>query len=499
MRKILLVFSFLYTINLSAQNVGVDVATPLQKLDVAGGIRIGTSPSAIVGSIRFNAGQFEVCVTNGVWIPLASMGPTGPTGAAGATGADGATGPTGAQGIAGPTGSTGADGATGPQGIAGPTGAVGATGPQGITGPTGSQGIQGIQGIAGPTGAQGNTGPTGSQGIQGIAGPTGADGATGPQGIAGPTGSQGIQGITGPTGATGATGPLVAGTVNQTLRHDGTTWAASSTLVNDGTNVGVGQPSPTEKLDVTGNVRTSTGFLANDGSVGTPSVRFTNSPTTGIYRQAADAIGISTTGVERIRVTSGGNVGIGLTADPAEKLEVGGNIRLRRDAARNISVSTEPDNAADGKLLTIASGSAFNNSGGGNIRYGGNLVLQAGTGHLINNTGGPDAAGGDIIIRSGSNHLTVTGGDDVDGGDIIFEAGRATGNYAEVGRISQSGALRLNQLGGSGNRLLTTDNSGNVTVSSIDPANLGTVTSVTASNGLTSSGGTTPNITLGGT
>jgi hypothetical protein len=59
---------------------------------------------------------------------------------------------------------------------------------------------------------------------------------------------------------------LVAGTVNQTLRHDGTTWAASSTLVNDGTNVGVGQLSPTEKLDVTGNVRASTGFLANDGS-----------------------------------------------------------------------------------------------------------------------------------------------------------------------------------------------------------------------------------------
>jgi hypothetical protein len=83
----------LATTSAIAQNVGVDVATPLQKLDVAGGIRIGTSPSAIVGSIRFNAGQFEVCVTNGVWIPLASMGPTGPTGAAGANGADGATGP----------------------------------------------------------------------------------------------------------------------------------------------------------------------------------------------------------------------------------------------------------------------------------------------------------------------------------------------------------------------------------------------------------------------
>jgi hypothetical protein len=98
-------FTFALVLSVSntiAQNVGVDVATPLQKLDVAGGIRIGTSSSAIVGSIRFNAGQFEVCVTNGVWIPLASMGPTGPTGAAGADGTDGATGSTGAQGIAGP-------------------------------------------------------------------------------------------------------------------------------------------------------------------------------------------------------------------------------------------------------------------------------------------------------------------------------------------------------------------------------------------------------------
>ena len=76
MKKLfLLSFSIISTAAI-AQNVGVDVATPLQKLDVAGGIRIGSSPSAIVGSIRFNAGQFEVCVTNGVWIPLAGMGPT---------------------------------------------------------------------------------------------------------------------------------------------------------------------------------------------------------------------------------------------------------------------------------------------------------------------------------------------------------------------------------------------------------------------------------------
>jgi hypothetical protein len=123
-----LYISLIATLSISsaalAQNLGVDVATPLQKLDVAGGIRIGSSSSAIVGSIRFNAGQFEVCVTNGVWIPLASMGPTGPTGAAGA-GADGATGPTGAQGIAGPTGPQGIQGIVGPTGASGSHGATG--------------------------------------------------------------------------------------------------------------------------------------------------------------------------------------------------------------------------------------------------------------------------------------------------------------------------------------------------------------------------------------
>jgi hypothetical protein len=96
-----------------AQNVGVDVVTPLQKLDVAGGIRISNATNAVAGSIRFNAGQFEVCTVNGTWTPFSSMGPTGPTGAAGTNGTNGATGPTGP---AGTNGTDGADGATGPTG-----------------------------------------------------------------------------------------------------------------------------------------------------------------------------------------------------------------------------------------------------------------------------------------------------------------------------------------------------------------------------------------------
>jgi hypothetical protein len=117
------------------------------------------------------------------WVYLSAVGPTGPTGSAGAAGATG------------PTGSDGAAGATGP---AGPTGAAGSNGAVGATGP------------AGPTGA---------------AGSNGAVGATGP---------------VGPTGAQGATGPLVSGSIHQTLRHNGTTWAATNNIYNMDTEVGIG-------------------------------------------------------------------------------------------------------------------------------------------------------------------------------------------------------------------------------------------------------------------
>jgi len=131
---------FLSSDTLTAQNVGVDVPVPLQKLDVAGGIRIGSAANALAGSIRFNAGQFEVCTVNGVWTPLGSMGPTGPTGADGAVGPTGGVGPTGAQGDIGAQGVAGPLGPTGPQGVPGPIGPTGLTGPTGGIGPTGQQG-----------------------------------------------------------------------------------------------------------------------------------------------------------------------------------------------------------------------------------------------------------------------------------------------------------------------------------------------------------------------
>lgn len=99
---------------------------------------------------------------------------------------------------------------------------------------------------------------------------SGTGGATGPTGPTGATGAQGPQGIQ------GATGPLVVGTAGQTLRHNGTTWVATSNLYNDGTNIGIGTTAPLSRLHVTDgtyniNIGTSGGALSafNTATTGT--------------------------------------------------------------------------------------------------------------------------------------------------------------------------------------------------------------------------------------
>ncbi len=217
-----------------------------------------TGPQGLIGTPGppGAAGPAGPAGTNGL---PGTNGTTGPTGLTGPNGLDGATGLQGIAGVTGPTGPSG----TGPAGPQGPTGAngqdgpTGATGPQGVTGPTGAQGVTGTAGANGVTGAQGATGTAGINGATGSQGATGANGLNGATGPIGPSGLQGTTGSTGaqgPTGPTGATGPLVSGSVNQTLRYDGTNWVANSTVWNDGTNVGVGTTNPQATLEVNGAV-----------------------------------------------------------------------------------------------------------------------------------------------------------------------------------------------------------------------------------------------------
>ena len=92
-------------------------------------------------------------------------------------------------------------------------------------------------------------------------------------------------------------------------------------------NVGIGTTSPTDKLDVSGNIK-----LKNTSDY----IKFANDLVT-IKRDGANFLMLNgyagfkfydtQNSSERMRIASSGNVGIGTTA-PSEKLEVSGNIKL---------------------------------------------------------------------------------------------------------------------------------------------------------------------------
>jgi len=108
--------------------------------------------------------------------------------------------------------------------------------------------------------------------------------------------------------------------------------ADSGQLVWDSTNnrLGIGVSSPTSVLHVIGNsilngdVSSTGSFIAGSGTALLPSFKFVNDPDTGLFSPAANTFGISTSGVERLRVNNIGNIGIN-NSSPTTTLQVNGS------------------------------------------------------------------------------------------------------------------------------------------------------------------------------
>jgi hypothetical protein len=217
-------------------NVGIGVSTPDQRLHIAGNARI---TGAIFDSNNDSgtAGQILSSTATGTeWINVSGL--QGPTGA---------TGPQGPVGLSGLTGPAGPQGPTGPQGTQGPVGLLAYGSFSGVT-PywNGSSWVVNSTNVFN-NGANVGIGTTSPEAKLEIAGQIKITGGT--------PGANKLL-VSGATGlATWETlSTVVSGSVNQTLRHNGTDWVTNSGLQSDGTNVGIGTGSMTHKLRVNGDL-----------------------------------------------------------------------------------------------------------------------------------------------------------------------------------------------------------------------------------------------------
>jgi hypothetical protein len=169
-------------------------------------------------------------------------------------------------------------------------------------------------------------------------------------------------------------------------------------------NVGIGTTSPNRILDVNGVIRTQ-----NAGSAGAPSIELgTSAQGNGLFSPTTNTLAFTTNDNERIRITSGGNVGIGTTS-PAHLLSIYGT--PVSDGALNV-VQKISSNAASSTTPTSGLGFGANYTTGGD-----NAVLSGIAGGKENATSGDFAGVLNFYTRpNGGNHterMRITSGGNV--------------------------------------------------------------------------------------
>jgi hypothetical protein len=330
------------------------------------------------------------------------------------------------------------------------------------------------------------------------------------------------------TGSSGIT--ITAGGSNQNvvLTPSGTGY----TLLNG--NVGIGTTNPAYKLDVLGDLRISgsTSTIGTfESSASNCFISLIDSSGDNVFLGNDDGDFLIQTPTSaystKLIVKDDGKVGIGTTI-PSEKLDViGGNVNIRNDSTGATSLYLRNWNG--GGTTQMVFGVASGDDQSTSLSFAGNVFkienygdptssIKFGTRNTagtsaIRMTINPDGNVG-IDTETPDNKLSVLGSTSIGSGyntaaptnGLIVEGSVGIGTTTPSNTIDINGTARIRSISASGSTatiFLTTDAGVLVSRTAAQVRSdigagtgNGTVTSVTGNEGITSSGGTTPNISI---